>query len=451
MTTYTEIHRPQFHFSAKENWLNDPNGLVYADGKWHLFFQHNTEAPTWGPMSWGHAISPDLIHWQQIDPALTPDEMGSMFSGSAIVDHHGAAGFGQGTVLAFYTAAGSHANPPKPYTQCLAYSRDSGMTWTKYDANPVLPSVEKESRDPKVIWYEPTRSWIMALYLTGDSYALYTSTDAKQWQQIQRLTLTGDDECPDFFSLTDETGNERWIFSGASGHYQIGAFDGLRFTPETPVLTVEHGQNGYAAQTWSNAPDWRCVQISWMAGGQYPEMPFNQQMSIPVDLSLVGVGSGARLKRWPVAELHPLRGRTVTYNNIKIAKGRPLAADTQAKLFDISITLRPGDAPATYLIIRGQYMAFDWIKREATFNASPKSKMRWEDAIVPIPEGDSVDIRLLIDLTSVELFLAQGLVSASFCYLPTGYVNPFVVQSFEGQSMVQSLTLHELSSAWSEQ
>ena len=128
MTTYTEIHRPQFHFSAKENWLNDPNGLVYADGKWHLFFQHNTEAPTWGPMSWGHAISPDLIHWQQIDPALTPDEMGSMFSGSAIVDHHGAAGFGQGTVLAFYTAAGAHANPPKPYTQCLAYSRDSGMT-----------------------------------------------------------------------------------------------------------------------------------------------------------------------------------------------------------------------------------------------------------------------------------------------------------------------------------
>ncbi|MED5582015.1 MAG: hypothetical protein VYA82_08010, partial [Pseudomonadota bacterium] len=171
----------------------------------------------------------------------------------------------------------------------------------------------------------------------------------------------------------------------------------------------------------------------------------------PVDLSLVGVGSGARLKRWPVAELHPLRRRTVTYNNIKIAKGRPLAADTQAKLFDISITLQPGDAPATYLIIRGQYMAFDWVKREATFNASPKSKMKWEDAIVPIPEGDSVDIRLLIDLTSVELFLAQGLVSASFCYLPTGYVSPFVVQSFEGQSMVQSLTLHELSSAWSEQ
>ena len=448
MNLYNELHRPQFHFSPRENWTNDPNGLVYQDGVWHLFFQHNPEATVWGNMTWGHAVSDDLMHWRQLEHALYPDEFGSMFSGSAVVDHDNTAGFGKGALIAFYTAAGDHAIPKRPYTQCLAYSVDNGAQWTKYDGNPIVEWLDGANRDPKVIWHPGTRQWIMALYLADDRYCLLSSTDAKTWNRFQDLQLEGVTECPDFFALSDEAGNERWVFWGASGVYLVGGFDGNIFTPEIPAQICEYGRNGYAAQTWSDTPDGRRIQISWMAGGQYPEMPFNQQMSIPVELSLAGAGSEVTLVRWPVSELDTLRQRTVSLDRQEIGKGKPLVADTEAKLLDVSFTVSKQDAKSLYLIIRGQPMVFDWSSNELRFENSPPPKVTTARLQVPLPDDPELSVRLLIDTTSVEVFISHGHVSASFCFLPNGYIHPLVLQSYFGEQTVDNFELHEISSIW---
>lgn len=442
---YTELHRPQFHFTAKENWLNDPNGLVYCNGVWHLFFQHNPEAPVWGNMTWGHAISQDLMHWQQLEHALHPDEMGTMFSGSAVVDHHNSAGFGPGALLAFYTAAGSEADPVKPFTQCLAYSLDNGEQWTKLPANPVVDWIEGDNRDPKVIWHEAGGRWIMALYLADDRYALLASGDALQWEVIQTLVLDNDTECPDLFPLPDESGAERWVFWGASGRYLVGGFDGKTFVPETAVQVCEQGHNGYAAQTWSNAPDGRCVQIAWMAGGLYPEMPFNQQMSIPMELKLKGSGAEVKLTRQPVVELAALRERAITAINQTIAVGTPFIPATQAKLFDLSFTVSRQTSKALYLMLRGQILEINWLTEQLKLVYGRPHKLGRAQESVTLPrstsDAGSLTFRIVVDVTSFEIFINEGEVSASFCYLPDGYVDPVI---FYGSGDVQILDHFEL-------
>ena len=448
MAFYRELHRPQFHFSPRENWTNDPHGLVYQDGIWHLFFQHNPEAPVWGNMTWGYAVSDDLMHWRQLEHALYPDEHGDMFTGSAVVDHANTAGFGKGALLAFYAAAGSYAEPKRPFTQCLAYSVDNGKRWRKYDGNPIVKWIEADNRDPKVVWHAPTRRWIMALYLADDRYCLLSSADAKRWTRFQDLNLKGAIECPDFFPLRDESGTERWIFWGARGVYRIGSFDGSRFTPETGVLTCEQGTNGYAAQTWSDAPDGRRIQISWMAGGLYPEMPFNQQMSIPVELTLAGSGDNVTLVRWPVGELDSLRRRTINLDRQAITPGSPLVANTEAKLLDVSFTVSKQDANALYVVIRGQPMVFDWSSRGLGFRSSGSHKLAPDQSQVPLPDGSSLSVRLLIDKTSVEVFINRGRISASFCFLPSGYIQPLVLESHGGEQIVDNFELHEFASIW---
>ncbi len=448
MSLYSELHRPQFHFSPRENWTNDPNGLVFKGGVWHLFFQHNPEATIWGNMTWGHAVSDDLMHWRQLEHALHPDEHGTMFSGSAVVDHDDTAGFGKGTLLAFYTAAGAYVKPKRPHTQCLAYSVDNGRQWTKYAANPIVEEMDDGNRDPKVIWHPGTQQWIMALFLSGHEYCLLKSTDARTWTRFQDLSLEGVSECPDFFPLQDETGTERWVFWGARGVYLVGSFDGSQFSPETSALICEQGPNGYAAQTWSDAPDGRLIQISWMAGGQYPEMPFNQQMSIPVELTLVGSGDKARLVRWPVRELDALRQRTVAHDKQTITTGSPLIAGTDAKLLDVSFTVSKLEARNLYVVIRGQSMVFDWSESVLKFSSSGYSNLMPDRVKVPLPDDPSLSVRLLIDRTSVEVFINQGRVSASYCFLPNAYVSPLVLQSYDGDQVIDGFELHELASVW---
>ena len=448
MRPYHELHRPQFHFSPRENWTNDPNGLVYEDGVWHLFFQHNPQATTWGNMHWGHAVSDDLMHWRQLEHALYPDEHGDMFSGSAVVDHDNTAGFGKGALLAFYTAAGSYAEPKRPFTQCLAYSVDNGKQWTKYDGNPTVEWFEADNRDPKVVWHAPTRRWIMALYLAGYRYCLLRSADAKSWTRFQDLSLEGCTECPDFFPLTDESGTERWVFWGAKGTYRIGSFDGDQFTPETALLTSEQGTNGYAAQTWSDAPDGRRIQISWMLGGVYPEMPFNQQLSIPVELNLAGAGEDVTLVRWPVRELDSLHRRTVRLGRQVIAPGSPLIADTHAKLLDVSFTVIKQDAKTLYVAIRGVSMEFHWSSRALTFRNGAAHRLVPDQPQVALPDEAKLAVRLLIDKTSVEVFINQGRISASYCFLPNGYVHPLVFQSYDGEQIIEDFELHEIASIW---
>ncbi len=448
MDLYTEIHRPQFHFTSRENWLNDPNGLVYDRETWHLFFQHNIEAPTWGKMWWGHAYSKDLLHWKQSDNALEPDEMGSIFSGSGVVDHTDSAGFGAGAILLFYTAAGMHAEPPRKFTQCLAYSQDGGKSWKKHDQNPIIEWMEAENRDPRVIWFEARACWIMALYLNDEKFCLLSSSDAKTWTHLQDIILEGDNECPDFFPMSDDAGKERWIFSGASGIYLVGTFDGFNYSVDTKPRNFEYGRNGYASQTWTNAPDGRRVQISWMAGGRYPEMSFNQQMSIPVDLSLEGSGKDVTIKRWPIKELDSLRVRTFTLEECLISPKNAYTADTQAKLLDVSFTVHKQLATTFDVVVRGHHLGFLWDKNQLLVGQSFSHKMDVGFPFIELPDKPTISIRLIIDKTSIEIFLDDGRISASFCFLPDGYIHPLVLHSFGGRQVIKNFRLHELSSIW---
>ena len=438
MDEYNEIHRPQLHFTAKKNWINDPNGLVYCDGTWHLFFQHNPKSNIWGNMTWGHAVSSDLIHWKQIEHALYPDEHGTMFSGSAVIDHENTAGFGKGAMLIFYTAAGEYVSPARPFTQCLAYSTDNGVTIHKYEGNPIIGSFEKGNRDPKVIWHKDSQQWIMALYLIGNKYCLLRSSDAKTWSRFQDLCLPGVTECPDFFPLKDDAGCTRWIFWGAEGIYLIGSFDGHKFLEETGALISEHGNNAYAAQTWSDSPDGRRIQISWMNRGLYPEMPFNHQMSIPLELSLSGSGEDVILRRWPVKEVEKLRNNSLKLESQKIEDWRaPFEIEAAGELLDVSFSAYSRSEGRLHVLIRGQSMVLDWGKRQLSFQNHSFS----------LDQSPWIEIRLLIDKTSVEIFINKGLISASCTFLPGAYIHPLTMYS-DGIQKVDDIEIHELEPIW---
>ena len=306
---YNEKYRPQFHFTARENWINDPNGLVFYNGTYHLFFQHNPFGLEWGNMTWGHAVSPDLVHWRQLKNELEPDPLGTMFSGCAIIDWENTSGLGSGSlppIVLIYTAAGGYSTESKdqPFTQCLAYSVDGGETWKKYSQNPILTCQREGNRDPKVIWHAPTHRWIMTLYLNKNDFAFFTSPDLIHWTYLHEITASDSIECPDFFKLKVEgtSAEYRWVWVAGNGRYYIGQFDGQRYTLETDLLIGDWGANFYACQSYSDIPaeDGRRIQIAWMNGGKYPGMPFNQQMSFPCELRLIQTSRGLRLSRYPV-------------------------------------------------------------------------------------------------------------------------------------------------------
>ena len=436
---YAETHRPQFHFTPKSNWTNDPNGLVYYRGEYHLFFQHNPTGITWGNMTWGHAISSDLVHWTQAEHALHPDELGTIFSGSAVVDWNNSAGFQTGeekTLIVFYTSAGED---PVPFTQSIAYSNDCGRSWSKYHNNPVIEHICAQNRDPKVFWHSPTDQWIMALYLDGNDYTIYRSKDLKSWDRLCDLELPGTSECPDLFELpiNGDPNDTAWVYWGANGGYILGQFDGQVFRAETEVLKAEHGPNGYAAQTWSDAPDGRLLQISWMRGGKYPAMPFNQQMSFPVELSLRTTRDGIRLCREPIAEIGRLHHQTYQWNDCALIPGENLAPATHSQLFDIRLEIEPGKARAFGIKIRGIDLRYEG------------GKIAFQNTEVALdPVDERLVLQLLIDRTSLEIFGNRGELSMSICYLPEAADHPLVFYAEGSPAKVISLAVHELRSAW---
>ena len=269
-TGFDQRYRPQFHFTPTRNWTNDPNGCVYFDGEYHLFFQHNPEGVQWGNMTWGHAVSTDLVHWKEIAHAIRPDELGTIFSGSAAIDWKNTSGFQDGDIppmVAAYTCAGRHVEPPRPFTQAIAYSTDRGRTFTKHVGNPVIPSVTGGTdRDPKILWHEPTQKWVMVLYLTEGEKRLgfLTSMDLKTWTQVSEVA--GFHECPDLFELAldGDAMNTRWVLLGADAKYLIGHFDGVKFTTQSGKHLGDHGANFYASQTFNDVPpeDGRRIQIA---------------------------------------------------------------------------------------------------------------------------------------------------------------------------------------------
>lgn len=436
-TLYREPLRPQFHFTSRRGWNNDPNGLVFYAGEYHLFYQHNPYGWGWGNMHWGHAISADLVHWRELPIALYPHAFGDwVFSGSAVVDARNTGGFKSGTndvLVAAYTSTGRG--------ECIAYSNDRGRTWTEFAGNPV---VRHAGRDPRLLWHEPSQRWVMAVYDEADGkrwIAFYTSADLRAWQYQSRIE--GFFECPDLFELPvdGDAKNRKWVLTAASSEYRLGQFDGQRFTPETPMLPGHRGNAFYAAQTYSDVPpsDGRRIQIGW---GQMPTpgMPFNQMMCFPCRLTLRTTPEGVRLCFEPVEELARLHAREHHWKDRALPPGEnPLAAVT-AELLHVRLTVAPGDASEVRLNLRGVPIVYRTATAELSF-ANRK-------AALPLVDG-ALQLEVLVDRTSVELFGNGGLL-----YMPVNVTvspeNRAHSLTATGHARIRSLDVYELTSAWTD-
>ncbi|MBQ4591686.1 MAG: glycoside hydrolase family 32 protein [Clostridia bacterium] len=302
--------RPAAHFTTTLGWTNDPNGLILHNGKYHMFYQHNPMSWNWGNMTWGHAVSSDLVHWDEIGDELYPDKFGTMFSGSAVCDERNVAGFGEGALLLFYTAAGDHSEMSRgvAFSQCLAYSTDGGETFTKYEKNPIIPHIVGANRDPKVQWSDELQKYTLSLYLDGNDFTIFTSDNLLDWTRICDLNMPEDNECPDFYPLP--LGDEiRWVFVAAHDTYYIGEIKDGTFVPEQPYQIYHRGGTSYAAQTFSGTGD-RRIKIAW-GRNSAPGAVFNSQMGLPVEMFLTKVGDIVRLGSYPVKETELLKKGTL--------------------------------------------------------------------------------------------------------------------------------------------
>lgn len=332
-TSYSEPYRPQYHFSPATNWINDPNGLVYLDGEYHLFFQYNPRGDKWGHMSWGHAVSADLVHWRELPVAIPEDDRYMIFSGSIVVDSRNSSGFGSPAsppLVAIYTGAEHAAGGLQ--SQQLAYSLDRGRSWTKYAGNPVLDLGSNNFRDPKVFWYAPGNTWIMAAVLSDrHQVALFSSVDLKRWTHLSEFgpagAVDGAWECPDLFALrvNGDAADLRWVLkvdvyrstiaAGSGAQYFIGRFDGTEFHADTEARWLDYGMDFYAAASWAHLPDAesRHVWIAWMNSHHYaqeiPTAPWRGAMTLPREVSLRSESGALDLLQAPAAALAGLRGR----------------------------------------------------------------------------------------------------------------------------------------------
>ena len=451
---YHEKYRPQFHFSSRRGRINDPNGLVYYKGEYHLFYQHNPYGWTHGNTHWGHATSADLVHWVELPEALYPDSLGTMFSGSALVDWENTAGLRTGdedTLVCVYTAAGDHVVPQKPRTQCMAFSNDRGRTWHKYAGNPVLAHVVGRNRDPKVIWREPSGRWIMALYLeeVGEKqgrYGLYASPNLTDWRHLDDVTLPGR-SCPDFFSLPvdGDPANTKWVFWGAAGDYVVGAFDGSRFAPETSPLRAycggrSSGRSPYAAQTWSDIPaeDGRRIQIAWLRG-DLPGVPFNQQMTLPVELTLGTTEGGMRLLFSPVEEIDKLHKEKQTLRDVDLTLDPVQLPTGGCDLLDIQADIDVGEMAELELNIRGVPVVYDVRRQELSCC----------DRTAPLgAPGGRLQLRVLQDRASMEIFAAGGKVYMALGVIPEDADLSCFLSSRGGKAKATAVDVFKLHSIW---
>ncbi len=448
---YHEALRPQLQFSSQRGWVNDPNGLVFYRGEYHLFYQHNPYGWNWGNMHWGHATSRDLVHWQEHGEALYPDDMGPMFSGSAVIDwknHSGLGEDGQSPMLLFYTAAGN------PTTQCLAYSLD-GRTFTKYAGNPIIKQVTPGNRDPKVLWHEPSQQWVMTLYVevprpkqegdgpnapkTEHTIQFFTSKNLKDW--TFRSQTPGLFECPDLFSLPvdgDKT-NEKWVLTAASSEYLVGKFDGEKFTPETPKLPGHRGRGFYAAQTYSDVPDGRRIQVGW-GQAPSPKMPFNQLQTIPCELSLRSTAEGPRL-RWQPIEMKTLRGNySVRADGLKLSAGKSHSVgDLKGELLEIRAAFRPESESRVVIRIRGIDVVYDAAKQELAIGN--------HRVPAPLVNGEQRMI-VIVDRTLLTIWASDGLTYVPWPVIPAATELGVSITVQDGSLELKELAGHQLHSIW---
>lgn len=408
--------RPHYHYAPATNWLSDPNGLVHFKDEWHLFYQYNPQGEDWGHMSWGHAVSRDLVAWQELEPALLDDAREMIFSGSAVIDPDNRAGFGADAMVAIYT--GAAIGPPPIQSQCLAASIDAGRTWKKHPGNPVLDRNMADFRDPNVFWHGPTARWIMVVVLSNEQRAvLYASRDLKQWDELSCIPAAGAPgevwECPLLIELPVEgTTERRWLFKvdvlrgapGSGALYQTGTFDGVRFQPDGPTGApvwgvADWGSDFYAAIAWHEPRDaaGRPVWIGWMGNhayqGQLPKQGWRGAMSLPRRLSLRVQGDGYALVQQvlpaAIAAIPALTWGTATVPPV----GR--------------LNLPQGDAWLALVDDVGRVLRIER-RQNSLFVSRRDSVTPALDTVQRLDGGGSDGITIWLDRGSVELLSADG-------------------------------------------
>lgn len=431
---YSETNRPQFHFTSRRGWNNDPNGLVYLNGEYHLYYQHNPYERNWGNMHWGHAVSKDLIHWEELNDALFPDKLGTMFSGSAIIDKNNTSGWGENVLVAAYTAAG------EKQTQCIAYSIDNGRTFKKYDGNPVIDSKEKwndnNTRDPKVFWYEKNKEWVMVLF-EAYGHSIYTSTNLKEWKY--ESFVKGFWECPELFELPVDGNkdNTKWVLYGASGTYMIGSFDGREFIPEGGKYRTTFG-NQYAAQTYNNIPDGRRIQIGWGTIEQNG-MPFNQMMMFPTELSLSTTNEGVRLYSKPVEEVNKLYQKEYSWENLTLKEANEKLKEVKSDLLHIKLKVK---------IPRGIWYNLNFKGNKIVTFEGNYDLMNKYQYIQDFPGKYDFEVEVLIDRTSVEVYFDNGKMVTVSPFQEPKSNEGLVLKAAENELIIHSLKVYELNSIW---
>ncbi|MDD6897425.1 MAG: DUF4980 domain-containing protein [Bacteroidales bacterium] len=429
-----EKFRPAYHHSPVYGWMNDPNGLFYKDGVWHLYYQWNPYGSQWENMTWGHSTSTDGLHWTPQPTAIEADALGAIFSGCCVVDKNNTAGFGNGAIVAYYTSAGARQ------TQSMAYSVDGGQTFTKYAGNPVIVSDVPDFRDPHIFWNEEAGFWNMVL-ASGQEMSIYSSKDLKQWKHESNFGLTygnhsGVWECPDLMKLpVDGTGEQKWMlicninpggpFGGSATQYFIGQFDGHQFVCEDqPEETkwMDYGKDHYATVTFDNAPDGRRVAIAWMSNWQYanqvPTMQFRSANSILRDLSLYQYEGETYCAVRPAKEMDAARGK-------KIARPTDRCEIVVTLKGDARITLSNGSKERVVLDYDADMASLDFDRRHS-------GQCSFSDAfptVVTAPvHGSLRTLRIFIDKSSIEVFDADGRLSMTNLVFPSSPYNRISVK-----------------------
>ncbi len=447
---YREPLRGQFHFSSRRGWNSDPNGLVFFNGEYHLFYQHNPYGWRHGNMHWGHAVSRDLVHWEELGDAIAPDHLGTISSGSAVVDWKNTSGLGKDgkpPLVLVYTAAG------KPTAPCLTSCPD-GRHFTKFNGNPVVQRIgEGRNSDPKVLWHEPTKQWVMLLYvdLPGRQHTVHflTSPNLRDWTLVsitkgevgQKHFLF---ECPDMFELPidGDVSRKKWVLTAANHEYVLGKFDGTKFTAETEKLPGNRGSKGfYAAQTFNEIParDGRRIQIGWFKS-ETPGMPFNQSMTIPLEVKLVTTAEGLRQTWTPVRELESLRVKSHNLGAMTLRPGsaNPLA-EVKAELVELRTEFEPADASEMAFTIRGATLIYDFKSQELIVNG--------HRAPAPL-RGSKQRLAIFCDRNGLEIFASDGLTYVPMPYLPKLEDRSLSASVAKGSVKIMTLQAHELKSAW---
>jgi fructan beta-fructosidase len=489
---FQEQYRPQFHFSPPTMWMNDPNGMVYYEGEYHLFYQHYPYNKVWGPMYWGHAISRDLVQWEHLPIALEPDSLGYIFSGSAVVDINNTSGFKTGmnaplvAMFTYHDMAGEKAGRNNYQYQAIAYSNDRGRTWTKYTGNPVIPNTEgvKDFRDTKVFWHQPSKRWVV-VFAVADHVRFYSSKNLKEWTLTSDFgknqgAHTGVWECPDIFPLKVEgSKTTKWVLlqslgngapNGGSGtQYFIGDFDGKTFkndnTPET-VLWLDYGRDNYAGVTWSNAPQNRRIFLGWMSNWQYaqvvPTDPWRSAMTLPRDLSLKKTAQGIRLVQKPAKETAILRG-------VNFFSKKNIAVDNNLKINDLSqflcevnmdIDLTKSTAKDFHIELsngKGEVytIGYDVATNRYYSDRTKAGKNDFSEKFSPTihyaprqTKSKKLKMHLFFDKASVELFADNGETVLTDIFFPTEDFVQMRLISNGGKILVSDMKAYALSSIY---